>query len=359
MVAGDLQGGSPWEATEDEGYWDSLMRQGEIASATTSHGERMEQRNGADAAAFPRPFSDDIANRANSAAREQDWQTAQQAFADGSVFDLPVIGYNRGGLLAQYGQLQAFVPASHLVGLPRLPDPDERCRALEGKIGGTLELKVIEIDRERGRLIMSERAAIDSRRGDVLTQLQPGDVRSGRVTNLRPFGAFVDLGGVEGLIHVSELAWTRVGHPADVLNVGDEVQVYVMSVAPEKRRIALSIKRLNPDPWSLLDEHYAVGQVVRCVVTNVVSFGAFARVEEGVEGLVHISELAEGNFLHPRNVVQEGDEIQARILSMDPANHRLALSLRQVRTASSLKQTAEADYQFVDLPGEEPAAQSV
>lgn len=358
MAAGDLQGGSPWEATEDEGYWDSLMRQGEIASASTSYGERMEQHSGADVMAFPRPFNDNANSRVDSAAREQDWQSAQKAFADGTVSSLQVIGYNRGGLLAQYGQLQAFVPASHLVGLPRLPDPDERCRALEGKIGGTLELKVIEIDRERGRLIMSERAAIDSRRGDVLSQLQPGDVCTGRVTNLRPFGAFVDLGGVEGLIHVSELAWTRVGHPADVLNVGNDVQVYVMSVDPERRRVALSIKRLNPDPWSLLEERYTVGQVVRCVVTNVVSFGAFARVDEGVEGLVHISELAEGNFLHPRNVVQEGDEIQARILSMDPANHRLALSLRQVRAPASLKQGG-AGYQPAGQPSEEPAAQSV
>ena len=359
MVAGDLQGGSPWDAAEDEGYWDSLMRQGEVASASMSYGERVEQRGGADARAFPRPFHDDAGNRANSASREQDWRLAQKAFAEGTVFNLQVIGYNRGGLLAQFGQLQAFVPASHLAGLPRLPDPDERCRALEGKIGGTLELKVIEIDRERGRLIMSERAALDSKCGDVLSQLQPGDVCTGRVTNLRPFGAFLDLGGVEGLIHVSELAWTRVGHPADVLKVGDEVQVYVMSVDPEKRRIALSLKRLNPDPWSLLEEHYAVGQVVRCVVTNVVSFGAFARVEEGVEGLIHISELAEGNFLHPRNVVQEGDEVQARILSMDPANHRLALSLRQVRApAASLKQSS-AGYQPVGQHGEEPAAQSV
>ena len=356
MTAGNAQNGYPWDAAEDEGYWEALMRQGEIASASTYYGERAASlRNGKDVADFAHPLGDG----ANAAAKEQDWQAAQKAFAEGKVLSLRVVGYNRGGLLAQYGQLQAFVPASHLVGLPRLPDPDERCRALEAKIGEVLDLKIVEIDRERGRLIMSQRAVAEARCGDFLSQLQPGDTCTGRVTNLRPFGAFVDLGGVEGLIHVSELAWTRVNHPADVLKVGDQVRVYVMSVDPERRRVALSLKRLYPDPWSLIEERYTVGQVVRCVITNVVSFGAFARLAEGVEGLIHISELAEGNFLHPRNVVQEGDEVQARILSMDPANHRLALSLRQVRAASYPKSASPTSSQAVSQPGEEPAAQSV
>lgn len=356
MAAGNAQNGYPWDTAEDEGYWEALMRQGEIASASTPYyGERSASlRDGKGATNFSNP----LGNGLDSAAKERDWQAAQEAFAEGKVLSLRVVGYNRGGLLAQYGQLQAFVPASHLVGLPRLPDPDERCRALEAKIGEVLDLKVVEIDRERGRLIMSQRAATEARCGDFLSQLQPGDICTGRVTNLRPFGAFVDLGGVEGLIHVSELAWTRVNHPADVLKVGDQVRVYVMSVDPERRRVALSLKRLHPDPWSLIEERYAVGQIVRCVITNVVSFGAFARVAEGVEGLIHISELAEGNFLHPRNVVQEGDEVQARILSMDPAHHRLALSLRQVRATSNSKSDFSPSRP-IGQAGEEPAAQAV
>jgi small subunit ribosomal protein S1 len=242
-----------------------------------------------------------------------------------------VVGCNRGGLLVQFSQIQGFVPASQLLDLPRELSSQARQTELASHIGDTLCLRVIELDRSRNRLILSERAAAhDQEDKTLLRSLSEGDVRTGLVTSLCGFGAFVELGGVEGLIHISELSWGRVNHPVDVVKPGDEVNVYVMGVEPDQHRVALSLKRLKPDPWTLVEERFEVGQVIEAEITNVVSFGAFARVDEGLEGLIHISEMAEGNFLHPRNVVTEGERVTACILNIDSANHRLGLSLRQV-----------------------------
>jgi small subunit ribosomal protein S1 len=215
-------------------------------------------------------------------------------------------------------------------------DAEERKAELASRIGEKLKLRVIEVDREKGRLILSERQlALGGRSADdVWERICEGDVCRGLVTNLCSFGTFVDLGGVEGLIHISEMSWGRVAHPRDVLRSGDEVEVYVLSVDRERQRIALSLKRLQPDPWSLVEERYKVDQLIEGTITNVVSFGAFARIEEGLEGLIHISELAEGDFLHPRNVVKEGDRVTVRILDIDSARHRLRLSLRQAWTSN-------------------------
>jgi len=180
-------------------------------------------------------------------------------------------------------------------------------------------------------LILSERAAQvePGARADVLTRIRPGDTCTGQVTNLCDFGVFVDLGGLEGLIHISELSWGRVSHPRDVVKRGDTVTVHVLQVDPEQGRIALSLKRMRPDPWKTVEERYQVGQMVEGVITNVVDFGAFACIEEGLEGLIHVSELAEGHFLHPRNVVREGETVRARILNIDGSARRLGLSLRR------------------------------
>jgi small subunit ribosomal protein S1 len=215
-------------------------------------------------------------------------------------------------------------------------DAEERREELASRIGEELSLRVIEADREKGRLVLSERLSAPEGRSadDVWDRICEGDVCRGRVTNLCSFGAFVDLGGVEGLIHISEMSWGRVPHPRDVLRSGEEVEVYVLGVNRERQRIALSLKHLQPDPWSLVDERYEVGQLIEGTITNVVSFGAFARIEDGLEGLIHISELAEGDFLHPRNVVKEGDKVTVRILDIDSARHRLRLSLRQAWTAN-------------------------
>ena len=246
---------------------------------------------------------------------------------------LPVTGHNRGGLLVEFGGLTGFVPSSHLVSFPSYSDPQEREVALLARLGQQLKLQVIEIDRLRNRLILSERIACEEERSqDLFARLKVGEVVTGRVSNLRRFGAFVDLGGYEGLIHISELSWGRVNYPGDIVQPGSVVQVLVMDVNHAERKIQLSLKQLQADPWREVARHYQVGQIVQGTITNVVSFGAFVRLEEGVEGLVHISELAEGTFLHPRNVVREGQRIDAKVLGIDAENRRIALSLRQMRS---------------------------
>jgi small subunit ribosomal protein S1 len=255
----------------------------------------------------------------------------QRCFDAGEVLELEVVGHNRGGVLVDCERLQGFVPASQLVGFKHTSGED-RTTQLEEMVGQRLQLKIIELDEDWNRLILSERAA-ESGPGspkEILNQLRPGDVCDGWITNLCPFGAFVDLGGIEGLIHISELSWGRVDSPQEVLSTGNRVQVYVLNVDRERHRVGLSLKRLRPNPWSSVEENYQVGQLVGGRVTNVVDFGAFVRLEEGLEGLIHVSELAEGNFLHPRNIVQEGEEVTVRIIRVDSHNHRLGLSIRQV-----------------------------
>jgi small subunit ribosomal protein S1 len=260
------------------------------------------------------------------------WQVAQVALDRGEVFKLRVCGANRGGLLVEWNGLQGFLPASHLKETARLNGQLDREAELSRRIGDFMAVRLIEVDPQQSQLVFSERAATQRQDSpsDILSKLQPGDVCQGVVTNLTTFGAFVDLGGVEGLVHISEISWERVRHPADVLSAGQEVEVEVLGVHADQSRVALSVKRRRPDPWTRVDSRYWAGQLVEGTVTNVVSFGAFVRLEEGLEGLVHISELAEGSFMHPRNVVREGDLIQARVLNVDTAKHRIGLSLRQV-----------------------------
>jgi small subunit ribosomal protein S1 len=203
---------------------------------------------------------------------------------------------------------------------------------LQHLIGSRLRLKIIELDPEQSRFVLSERATSsdEDRRKALLDRLSPGDVCQGRVTNLCSFGAFVDLGGLEGLVHVSELTWGRVDHPQDVLESGQPVEVYVINVDRGRGRVGLSLKRLQPDPWQFVEERYRVGQIVDGVVTHVVDFGAFARVEEGLEGLIHVSELADGDVSHPRNVISEGDVVRALVINIDSERRRMGLSLRQL-----------------------------
>ncbi len=291
-----------------------------------------------------------------------DWQSARHLYEVDDPIELEVVGYNRGGLLVGFHSLQGFVPASHLVNFPNQVTEDERMLALSRKVGMTLKLKVIEYDPAKGRVVFSERAAQagPGSRQAVLNGLRPGGLVSGVVTNVTDFGAFVDLGGIEGLIHVSEVSWSRVGHPRDVLNCNQTVQVSVLSVDPNQGRVALSLKRLRPDPWANVDQRYILGQVIEGLVTNVVNFGAFVGIEEGLEGLIHVSELADGHFLHPRNVVREGDHVRACIVSIDGPGRRLGLSLRRMNPAP-VAPAAEADVTPAGLGAAEaqfaPAAQ--
>lgn len=262
------------------------------------------------------------------------WDVAQGSYGDGRVVELNVVGYNRGGLLVDLGDVRGFVPASQLISFPRRNTEEERMAEMAHYVGKCLRLKVIELDRPHNRLILSERIARMpiSRSEQLLNSIQPGQALTGTIRNVTDFGAFVDLGGVEGLIHVSEMSWQRVNHPRDVCAAGTTVSVYVIDVNRDQRRIGLSLKRLAPDPWALAAEHYTPGDIVEAVITNVVSFGAFARLPEGIEGLIHTSELAEGQFLHPNDVVNEGDTVKVRVMNIDPARQRIGLTLRLVDT---------------------------
>jgi len=260
---------------------------------------------------------------------ERDWERAAQLYESQETFEGVVSSYNKGGVIVQLGQVRGFVPASQLDSSRRI---EKREEYLAGLVGQKLKLKVIEVDRGRNRLIFSEQAAMQEWRKEqkerLLAELKEGDICRGVVTGLRDFGAFVDLGGADGLIHVSELSWGRVKHPSEVLEIGQEVEVYVLRVDKERKRIGLSLKRLH-DPWSEVDQKYSVGQIVQGKITNLTNFGAFAEIEEGVEGLIHISELSDKRINHPREVVQEGTIVPLLILNIDSAKRRLSLSLRQ------------------------------
>ena len=259
-----------------------------------------------------------------------DWELARQLHEADRTIELEVTGFNRGGLLVHWNSLQGFVPVSHLLGLPAQLPSEQREEALAQRVNSRLQLKVIELDVAKKRIVFSERAARSSpgARRRLLESLNAGDVASGVVTNVCDFGVFVDLGGLEGLIHVSELSWSRVMNARQVLECDRPVRVMVIGVEREQGRVALSLKRLCPDPWETVAQRYIVGQMVEGEVTSVVNFGAFVCVEAGVEGLIHVSELAEGSILDPRAVVQEGERVRARILSIDCRNRRLGLSLR-------------------------------
>lgn len=320
----------------DEGYWSALLQEGERIGGPASYPTANGIGNAASKRVEEPPYRQN-----NGAATERDWELARRTYEDDQAVELTVTGYNRGGLLVSWNSLRGFVPASQLINFPVDVDEFTRRSLLSRYVGRVLRLRIIELNQTLDRLIFSERAAQaqPGQRERVLNTLQSGTVCKGVVTNLCDFGAFVDLGGVEGLIHISELSWGRVGHPRDVLRSGQQVEVYIMSVDPQEGRIALSLKRLQPDPWETVEQRYKVGQIVEGVITNVVDFGAFACIEEGLEGLVHISELAEGQFLHPRNVVSEGDRVRARILNINGPARRLGLSLRLNRNGSDSEQS--------------------
>ncbi len=258
------------------------------------------------------------------------WQQAKELMEADDAISLPVTGCNKGGLLVQWQGLQGFVPASQLIDFPQFHLESERLNALRQWESKELTLKVIELNRDLNRLILSERATLvqADQREQLLYRIEPGQIIEGKVTNLTNFGAFIDLGGVEGLVHISELSWSRVRHPSDILAPDQVVNVKVLSVDSKNGRVALSIKQLKANPWQTVNQRFHEGQLIEGTISNVVSFGAFVMIEEELEGLIHISQLAEGSFLHPRNVVQKGQIVVARVLHVDGKEKRLALTLR-------------------------------
>ena len=266
------------------------------------------------------------------ARQEKSWRVLQEKADGNEVIEAEVVNYNKGGLLVNLDGVRGFVPASQVTEISGGDDAQKQAD-MARLIGRTLNLKIIEINRHRNRLILSERQALQERRDEMkeklIEELTEGEIRKGRVSSICDFGAFVDVGGADGLVHLSELSWSRVRHPSEMLQIGQEVDVYVLGINAEERKIALSIKRTQPEPWSWVDTKYDVNQLVIGRVTQLANFGAFARIEDGIEGLVHVSELSEARISHPRQYVSEGQDLLLRIIRIDPQRRRMGLSLRR------------------------------
>ncbi len=294
--------------------------------------------------------------RANT---ERQWRIAEEQYKNSELLKAKVIDYNKGGLIVDVSGIRGFVPISQILNLKREEvasggENQETAAKLQSMKDKELQLKIIEINRARNRLILSERLAVQEwrqrRREELLDELKPGEVRRGVVSNLANFGAFVDLGGADGLVHISQLAWSRVNHPSEVLKVGQEVEVQVLSVDKEKKKIALSIKRAEVDPWTTVEQRYTPGQVVTGTITKIAPFGAFARIEDGIEGLIHLSELMPG--MDPKTSLHEGQQLQLRILRIDAERRRLGLSLRQAEEMDKepAEQTATTEAGTIHTP---------
>ncbi len=281
----------------------------------------------------------------NRAAEEMDWQRAEEFRQNQEVYETRIAGYNKGGLIVRFGRLRGFVPQSQMSADRRrvLGDqtPEEQW---SGMVNEPILVKVMEVDRARNRLILSERSASresrERRKENLISQLTVGEVRDGKVVSLEDFGAFVDIGGAEGLVHLTELSWQHVTHPREVLQVGQDVKVEVISIDTDHKRIGLSMKRQVSDPWDTVATRYEVGQLVQGMVTKLTKFGAFAQLVDvpEIEGLIHISELSDKRVNHPREVVNENDKLTLRVVKIDVKNRRLGLSLKRVNSAEYLDQ---------------------
>lgn len=293
---------------------------------------------------------------------EEDWKNAEGLLKSREPFEGSVDGFNKGGLIVRMGRLRGFVPASQVSQTRRMryqgDTPEQRWGEMSGE---PLVARVIEVDRERRRLILSERAASQESREALkerlLKELSVGEVRTGRVTSLAEFGAFININGADGLVHLSELSWERVDHPNEMLTVGDEVDVKVISVDHDRRRIGLSLRQLQKDPWEDHINEYKVGQLVEGTITRLVKFGAFARLDEYIEGLVHISELSEERIEHPKEVVSEGEELALRIIKIEPDRRRIGLSLRKVDSSAFSAMDLEMTLAEAKVDGPDENAQ--
>ena len=272
---------------------------------------------------------DNLVVSINMGLQRYDWEKARELLKSEEVVSVLITGHNRGGVLVRWNRLEGFIPGSHLVSVSYGADRTDAWREMKDK---TIGVKVIEVDQDRRRLIFSEREAQREWRAQqkrrLLAELKEKDIVKGTVTGLRDFGAFVNLGGADGLIHVSELAWHRVDHPRDLLNIGQEIDVYVLELNYESNRIALSRKRLLNDPWEEAATKYHEGQQVEGVVTNVVDFGAFAALDDGLEGLLHLSEMGDGSLKEPYSYIKKGDRLSMRISHLEPEKRRVGFTQR-------------------------------
>jgi len=279
-------------------------------------------------------------------AQEQiSWENVEKMVGEDRVYDSKIVGFNKGGLIAMVGGLRGFIPSSQISASRRSQSsgdtPEQRWQKM---VGQPITVRIIEVDRERRRLILSERAASTESRQSlkerVIDELEVGKTYTGRVTSLSDFGAFVNVNGADGLVHLSEISWDRVQHPKEILEVGQEVKVKVINIDREKKRIGLSIRALADDPWKTRVEKFAIGQLVEGVITRLTKFGAFARLEGDIEGLIHISEIADHRIEHPKEALKEGEVRALRIIRIDADQHRIGLSLRKVDSGAY----ADKDY---------------
>jgi small subunit ribosomal protein S1 len=281
----------------------------------------------------------------SQARQSEDWAKAEELMASGEIWEGVVTDANRGGLIVPFGNLRGFVPASHVMDLPRGLNENDRKGHMSSLVGKRVAVKVIEVNRKRRRLVLSQRDAQrgrrDLRKETLLEELQEGEIRKGVVSGLRDFGAFVDLGGADGLIHISELAWHRVKHPRELLAVGDEIEVYILRLDRDGKRIGLSLKRLQPNPWAMVDEMYHVGQLIEGEVSRVAQFGAFVSLEPGIEALLHTSQMADPAPEDPTGLLREGQKLLMRIISIESHRQRLGLSLKDVTEEERARWTAE------------------
>lgn len=304
----------------DEGWWSSVLAEESRSSANPvvrSAGSRLE-------------FRDEAKSNSTEKKPAANWTQVKDLYMRDQIIDLAVTGHNRGGLLVEGEGLYGFVPFSHLIDLAGKVELGERDHDLESYVGRSLRLKVIECVPEDGRVVFSERAAQSEpgKRAELFHALQPGQHVQGMVTNVTDFGVFVDLGGVEGLIHISELSWGRVSHPTHIVKIGNTIDVQVLDLSPERCRVALSLKRLLPNPWNNASTDLPEGCTKPATITSVLSFGAFARLDNGIEGLIHASEIPQSEGKPLKEILAEGQNVQVRILHLDSAHQRMGLSMR-------------------------------
>jgi len=290
----------------------------------------------------------------------QDWIEAEALLASGAIFEGEVIGYNKGGVIVPYGRIRGFVPISHLSDVTPGMGERRRQQRLARLRGEMIGVKIIEVDRHRHRLVMSQREAQkeweEKKRGELMETLQPGEVRTGRVSGMREFGAFVDLGGADGLVHISELSWHRIDHPREVVKLGDEIEVYVLGVDQESGRISLSRKKLLPNPWDSVAQRYTQNELIEGKITRILDYGAFAEIEPGVEGLLHVSQLSRNPVEDPRAIVNEGEVHLLRIVSIDQKRQRIGLSLKAVTPTEQIEWMAQKELAEALRREEEEAA---
>jgi small subunit ribosomal protein S1 len=355
IVEGMVMGASPDGLIVDVGTkTEAVIPQGEMLSLGVDGATKLKAGDTVKVMVLQPSSSEGHAIVSLDRARgEEGWDTLAARHESGEIFDAQVTGHNRGGILVNVDGVNAFVPLSQVDSVRR-DDPDA-ANALASLVGKSVRLKVIELNRKRNRVILSERAAMADVRKEqkdrILDDLEEGSIRTGRVSSITDFGVFVDLGGADGLAHMTELTWERGKKAKDLYNVGDEVQAYILKVDRETKKISLSLKRAQPEKWDSTVNRFVIGQILIGRVTKLMAFGAFVRLDGPVEGLIHISELSNRRIQHPKDVVKEGDVVPVKLVRIEKDRHRLGLSLRQARAdAEAMGFVFSHDGAVVDYP---------